>query len=401
MSFISYMTPDKLAALDTTSKSDCVASTRAFYITSIVIVAVVVALRVYLHAKNLLWSDILILIAACFNLALAGVLLAATWKGFGQHLWNLGPGFDYRLIPRIEDILFSFFIIHILYQVSLALTKVSLVLTLVSVFGRSGRNFRVFMIGIAAAVVANGLVATFTSIFTCIPVQASWQIRLMSDAKCIDYIPVVRALTVVTIVTDAIICLVPMPYCWRLHLALRQRIFLSFVFAGGLVGSVYDIDITYNLVAMLNWSYLEVALGIVCASLPRLRPLFSSLGARMTGGGGDKKGSRTCGLETGGTGASRGLADGYSVRAVAVPRTAGSGKTMMHHGQWADAAVRVQKRPSADAQSDTVELCEIDLTPGAAPGPDGGGGVSEGEEETSQRGSEHSPEHDTPGTNLC
>ncbi|KAL8285900.1 hypothetical protein RB597_002806 [Gaeumannomyces tritici] len=438
MSFVGSITLDQLAALDITDNSNCVASARAYFIVALMVVVVVVALRIYLRAKNLLWSDIIILLAACFNIASSAVALAATWKGLGQHIWNLGPDIGPGLIPRVEGLLFNLFLFCISYHVSLALAKVSLVLTLVSVFGANDRGFRVFMIGVGAVVAGAGLAATFTTIFSCVPVQAFWQVNLMKSARCIDYVPLTQSLTSITIVTDLIICLVPIPYCWRLRLALRQRIFLSVVFAGGLLAciggtmrlvltyihSIYNIDFTYNVVAYLTWSNLEVTLGIVCASLPRLRPLFSSLGARLTGGGGSgatksigsKKSSRggawlemdrteaATSNSRGGDGGEGGDSGGYyPSRAPAVPRTAGSGLTVMRRdGQYGPGVARKKEGPLAD---DTVELCEIDLTPGAGAGDpdgrDGGASSFEAEEGTSERSSEHSPERGVPGTTLC
>ncbi|EJT74922.1 hypothetical protein GGTG_08760 [Gaeumannomyces tritici R3-111a-1] len=411
MSFVGSITLDQLAALDITDNSNCVASARAYFIVALMVVVVVVALRIYLRAKNLLWSDIIILLAACFNIASSAVALAATWKGLGQHIWNLGPDIGPGLIPRVEGLLFNLFLFCISYHVSLALAKVSLVLTLVSVFGANDRKFRVFMIGVGAVVAGAGLAATFTTIFSCVPVQAFWQVNLMKSARCIDYVSLTQSLTSITIVTDLIICLVPIPYCWRLRLALRQRIFLSVVFAGGLL-------------ACIGGTMRLVTLGIVCASLPRLRPLFSSLGARLTGGGGSgatksigsKKSSRggawlemdrteaATSNSRGGDGGEGGDSGGYyPSRAPAVPRTAGSGLTVMRRdGQYGPGVARKKEGPLAD---DTVELCEIDLTPGAGAGDpdgrDGGASSFEAEEGTSQRSSEHSPEGGVPGTTLC
>ncbi|KAL0930088.1 uncharacterized protein CTRU02_214908 [Colletotrichum truncatum] len=94
----------------------------------------------------------------------------------------------------------------------------------------------------------------------------------------------------ITLVTDIIIFLLPMPILIQLHLAPAQKLGLISCFGVGLFTSaisVYrftnfttglrDTDITYNCIPLSIISQAETTSAIVCACVPLLRPILSSL----------------------------------------------------------------------------------------------------------------------------
>lgn len=92
---------------------------------------------------------------------------------------------------------------------------------------------------------------------------------------------------------DIIVVVMPMPYVWRLHAPLAQRLILGGMFVLGtfisVVSSVRLIiflripiatsgDVTYNFREIILWSIVEINIGLVCACLPSLKPAFAAVG---------------------------------------------------------------------------------------------------------------------------
>ncbi|KAF2865698.1 hypothetical protein BDV95DRAFT_599405 [Massariosphaeria phaeospora] len=147
---------------------------------------------------------------------------------------------------------------------------------------------------IVASICAIWLIAfTFVFIFACDPVRASWDITIGPTAKCIDIKTLYVAAAIPNVLTDVLLILLPLPYVWRLHAPIAQRIVLVFVFLlGAFIVVVSGIrlkiflgipaatakDITYNYHDVVLWSEIELNVGVICACLPSLRPLFPILG---------------------------------------------------------------------------------------------------------------------------
>lgn len=69
------------------------------------------------------------------------------------------------------------------------------------------------------------------NIFQCIPIQFLWDPTL--DGHCIQYGIFATVLGALTVVTDLIILVIPMPLVWKLHITKRKKWRLSTVFAFG------------------------------------------------------------------------------------------------------------------------------------------------------------------------
>ncbi|CAK39197.1 uncharacterized protein An06g01290 [Aspergillus niger] len=104
-----------------------------------------------------------------------------------------------------------------------------------------------------------------------------------------DLYPFYIAHAVVNMAGDLLILLVPIPLVWRLKLRVGQKIqILSIFLLGGFVcvasairiyyfTFINDVDVTWNLGNVFIWSSVEPSIGIVCACLPVLQPLFRTI----------------------------------------------------------------------------------------------------------------------------
>ncbi|KAF1844725.1 uncharacterized protein K460DRAFT_97550 [Cucurbitaria berberidis CBS 394.84] len=145
---------------------------------------------------------------------------------------------------------------------------------------------------VAAACVAWFIAILCCVIFNCVPVQAAWDIT-MKGAKCIPIRSIYLGGSVPNVVLDIIIVAMPLPYVWRLHAPLGQRLILAGMFVLGTFIAVVSMvrliiflqipiatsgDLTYNFREIIVWSIVEINIGLSCACLPSLKPAVSLIG---------------------------------------------------------------------------------------------------------------------------
>lgn len=94
--------------------------------------------------------------------------------------------------------------------------------------------------------------------------------------------------TIVTVITDFIVYILPMPTLWSLKLPIGQRISLITLFGfGGIVVvagcmrtywihyvELETYDVTWEGFYLWIWAAVEVNLGVICGCAPVLKPLF-------------------------------------------------------------------------------------------------------------------------------
>ena len=92
---------------------------------------------------------------------------------------------------------------------------------------------------------------------------------------------------VVTIITDFIIALMPVPLVWQLHLNMRAKISLMFVLTLGIfaaISAIVKAEIQKTFFQdpdpfvedrFTLWRNIEMDVGLIAASLPALKPLFN------------------------------------------------------------------------------------------------------------------------------
>ncbi|PWW80720.1 MFS general substrate transporter [Tuber magnatum] len=135
-----------------------------------------------------------------------------------------------------------------------------------------------------------GLVLTLLIAFQCEPVSATFRSSLPPSFKCIPTYTMLYASGPVNLITDLAILILPMPILTSLRLPKKQKIILIVLFAaGGFVTIIGIVRIYYFEKAvsttLLNWdgslsfmwSSIEVNIGIVCASIPMIKPLAAKL----------------------------------------------------------------------------------------------------------------------------
>ncbi|KAF2178728.1 hypothetical protein K469DRAFT_675252 [Zopfia rhizophila CBS 207.26] len=221
-------------------------------------------------------EDYFIMLSMLCSIGLTVCIGIQVEYGMGQHIWTLTP-------TDMRNSLKAFWASLIVYYLSLGLTKTSIILQYRRVF--TTKKFHIFCWLVLSAVVAYTVWTIFGSIFACLPVQAFWT---REPANCINQFAMWFTNAGINILTDFVIIVLPMPVIRSLHLARRQRQALMCVFAVGGFVCVVSILRLQSLVAISNsedptfdnppaatWSSVEINVGIICSSLPCLRPLLA------------------------------------------------------------------------------------------------------------------------------
>ncbi|KAM7194241.1 hypothetical protein V8F33_007387 [Rhypophila sp. PSN 637] len=275
----------ELAQYDFTDKSTLTPAIWNVNLTFIVLVSVVVSLRVFTRAymtKHFFADDVLTIIAAVFIIVSAATALAATKYGLGLHVWNLPQ----PMFENITQCVQLMFVAHIFYAAASTFTKLSIITSYLRIFPET--SLRRLLYATAVLVVGIGISAIFATIFQCWPVQSAWDFSI-EHRQCFQFRDFLYANAAISIVTDFLLVAAPLPYFWSLRLPLRQRLVICVLFGVGFVAfgasvvrivtlhDVKGIDITYYLVSPLNWTVIECSLGIICISVPPMRPLLAKI----------------------------------------------------------------------------------------------------------------------------
>lgn len=151
-----------------------------------------------------------------------------------------------------------------------------------------------------------GLVLTLLNIFQCRPVSKTFNVH-NDPPKCIPIITLYLTSAPITIVTDVIILVLPIPMLTGMHMPRRQKNILVFTFALGIFVMIVDVirvyflqqamvhvssltasptssiglgdekDFAFVVSYSLMWTAVEVNVGIVCACIPTLKPIVKRI----------------------------------------------------------------------------------------------------------------------------
>lgn len=263
---------------------------------------VFVAARFYTRiwlVKSIKQDDWWILAAWVLAVGFSASICVAVKFGLGKHKADIADSSFGTL--REAEYAFS-----ILYNPALMLTKTSIVVFYLSVMSKDVDPVFKWCNWLTLALVnLAGAALTLYNIFQCRPVAAGYQYPTPADGKCTDIVTLYLSSAPVNIITDIAILFLPMPILTGMRLPRKQKIILVVTFSFGAFVAVVDvIRIAYLQSAALNrfklvkgvsgtntrvveqndfswyaslsfmWSAVEVCIGIICACVPSLKPLF-------------------------------------------------------------------------------------------------------------------------------
>ncbi|KAF7536434.1 hypothetical protein G7054_g4577 [Neopestalotiopsis clavispora] len=223
-------------------------------------------------------DDYMVLAALIFSIATIVATLIQTEYGLGYHMW---------------DILFSTFniwypVYNIIstgtYSLSIMFSKLSILFFYLRL--SPARWFRWSTYILSLINIAYSLTYLFMNVVPCKPIAAAWDFSI-ATSTCLDPWASYWALSILNIVMDVCILVLPIPVILPLQMDRRQKTSLILLFAAGALvcgitirrtilipGLKASHDRTWDSVEDFLFSYAEMNAGVVCASIPALKPLF-------------------------------------------------------------------------------------------------------------------------------
>jgi fucose permease len=215
-------------------------------------------------------------------------------KGLGNHDINTPASW----LPSLHKAEYAF---TLLYNPALMATKTSVLVFYLRITKSAHQILRIASYAVLAVVNIDGVVLFFLIAFQCNPVSSTYASN--PQAKCLNIVTLYLCSAPVNIVANLAILVLPIPVLTGMHLPQRQKTVLVFTFSLGIFVTVIDvvriyylqqaadnqqniadgaglgtgIDFSWNASPALMWSAVEVNVGIVCACIPTLKPLFRKL----------------------------------------------------------------------------------------------------------------------------
>ncbi|KAF3171388.1 hypothetical protein TWF225_010567 [Orbilia oligospora] len=232
-------------------------------------------------------EDYLIVVASIFSIATGVLQVNQIHWGVGRHFLS-----DVTMAEFVISMKFLYASIQT-YNIGLTLTKVSILCQYLRLFP-VGNVPLVCKVSITV-VICYGIECFFTGIFTCVPIEAFWNVTL-PGAKCLPKQELWYTNAAINITTDFFLALLPIPVLNTLKVGQRQRYILMGIFGLGLFVCVVSIlrlhalivlessqDPTWDQAATTCWSSIELNIAIICASLPTLRPVIRRIFPSLLG----------------------------------------------------------------------------------------------------------------------
>jgi hypothetical protein len=210
--------------------------------------------------------------------------LAGVQFGLGKNLWDLNL---LTILENVKHVVQILLICQCLQATALAFVKLSIISTYWRIFPSQWVKHTLFVL--AALVTSVAIVTIFGTIFQCRPIAAAWDFTIQ-NGSCIQVRTLFLFATVFSVLTDVLLCVIPMPLIWRLKISMQDKIGISGLFGLGLVAAaaslvrltrlingVGQINVTMDPMQALGWSVAEVITGVVCACIPTYKPLARKL----------------------------------------------------------------------------------------------------------------------------
>lgn len=242
---------------------------------------VVVFLRMFTRlvmTKGAGFEDICIVMAMLLSIALAVLSSLQVMNGLGEHSSSLQDG-------ELETLLKAHWVSVWFYNLALTITKVAILTQYLRIFPI--RRFSQACYGVLGFVICYGIWAVFSSLLICAPIAFTWN-KSVPGGHCMNELAVWVTNAGVNIAEDLVIFAMPLVVVRSLQIPKSQKKGLVFMFALGAsvtlvsVVRLYSLDdiansndVSFDNIAHVTLSAVEVNVGIICACLPAMRPLLA------------------------------------------------------------------------------------------------------------------------------
>ncbi|CAH0027741.1 unnamed protein product [Clonostachys rhizophaga] len=243
-----------------------------------VLSTVVVGARVWLRSKarGLAADDWLSALSAIFAIAYSGITIAQTRYGLGLPL-KLRPEPNLVMYTRVN------YSGRPVYQLGISFFKIALLISYLRLIqGTHHKVYRIIIWVTIGFVFLAHLGCALALILACKPVHKSWNPK--AQGTCLAPGPSFTGYAVVTIISDIVTALLPLPVLLKLQVRTSKKIGLVSIFMLGVLTTVASIMRYLQIdriqhgdgdsTLLVLWGTIEFNIGNVVSSLPFLAPLF-------------------------------------------------------------------------------------------------------------------------------
>ncbi|PNS20483.1 hypothetical protein CAC42_5933 [Sphaceloma murrayae] len=229
-----------------------------------------------IHSEKLWWDDWAILVGWFFQLAPA--VNVVIFEGLQVALKDdsVFEG-DLPREPDQADLFYALsYVFFTLYGLSISFTKWAILLFYWRLFSAI-RWMRWAIIAVAVAIGCWTLSAITTWLAQCTPISKAWDYNV--PGTCIHFYLFALLITSITLLTDVIILVLPIPVILRLNTTIGKKISLLCAFGIGGFACVITAIRLYIVTEggptpkfashkILAWTLAEVSVAVICANLP-------------------------------------------------------------------------------------------------------------------------------------
>ena len=122
----------------------------------------------------------------------------------------------------------------VLYGISVALSKLAILLLYLRVFTAQMRTFTIVLILVGIIVIGTGIANTLIVIFQCSPVPYAWD-KTIEGGKCINIPAFARFMAIPNVLDGFVMLVMPIPLVWQLELGIQQKVALTATFLHGIM----------------------------------------------------------------------------------------------------------------------------------------------------------------------
>ncbi|KAM3509948.1 hypothetical protein MY10362_000291 [Beauveria mimosiformis] len=271
---------------------------------------ITIGLRTYTRAvimRSFQSDDWLMLVAQIIFTSMCAFIFEGVRRGMGRHNAAIESDDD-----TVAALMWQA-IATIAYILSMMFVKLSIGVFLLRL---SARKVYTIIIKISLVVVTlYTLGVFFWDVFQCMPVAKQWDYRI-TEGHCAsgqDIINAAYAISVLTVVSDWLYALLPIPMLWNVKMTKQAKVTVVLILGLGIFASIATLirvkflaaltetdDLLFSATDALLWSMVEPGVAIIASSLATIRPLLrvlkirgfeSTQRTRSTGLSGKKQGS--------------------------------------------------------------------------------------------------------------
>ncbi|KAK3190600.1 hypothetical protein K4F52_003291 [Lecanicillium sp. MT-2017a] len=237
--------------------------------------------------KSFMADDWLMLIAQIIFTASCAFILEGVNRGMGKHNDAIASDDD-----KVAALMWQA-VATITYILDMMFVKLSIGVFLLRLSVKKVYNYIIWVSLVVVALYTLGVF--FWDIFQCTPVAKQWDYRIVGGhcATPQDIINAAYAISVLTVVSDWLYALLPIPMLWNVKMTKQAKATVIVILGLGIFASIATLirlrflagledsqDLLYSATDAMVWTLVEPGVAIIASSLATIRPLLRAMRIR-------------------------------------------------------------------------------------------------------------------------